>query len=153
MPGATTEPGPETLSEVSRGGVSWPLGKATDVAWVAARTSVGRTVNSAVPPVFAAYATVVIPQERCDQVNHDAALMSVLRAHAGDQRWWIRYLDTGVDDIVFPAAPRTELYLHWPSAARRWHWRYLPGLESSSPPHRASATIASRRASPRSVSA
>ncbi len=114
-PGARTEPGPdEALIRVSREGASWPLGKATDVAWIAAGTSVDRTITSAIPPVFAAYATVLIPEDRSDQVHHDAALMSVLSAHTGDQRWWLGYLDTGADDIVFPAAPRTELYSHWP---------------------------------------
>jgi hypothetical protein len=28
--------------------------------------------------------------------------------------WWLGYLDTGAHDVVFPAAPRVELYWGWP---------------------------------------
>jgi hypothetical protein len=38
----------------------------------------------------------------------------VLRAHSTTRRWWLGYLDTGADDVVFPNAPRVELYSGWP---------------------------------------
>jgi len=144
-PGSEVEAEPgDTPTEAARDGITWPLGKADDVAWIAADTSVDRTMNFAVPPVFKAYATLVIPDDRREQAQHDAAIMSVLRAHADDQRWWLGYLDTGADDVVFPAAPRVELYSHWPyvlvlagpdqaAAWRGWElgsfwWGQLPNL-------------------------
>ena len=76
--------------------------------------SVGTPINSTIPAVFDAYATIVLPEESTDQARHDAALMSVLGAHATDSGWWLGYLDTGADDVVFPAAPRVRLYWDWP---------------------------------------
>jgi hypothetical protein len=37
----------------------------------------------------------------------------LLAGQPPDQRWWQGYLDTGVDDIVFPDAPRVTLYAGW----------------------------------------
>lgn len=144
VPGVMTESGPDvTLTEVARSGSSWQLGTAADVAWIA-DTPVGTEISSAVPAVFDAYATIVIPQDPMNQPPHDAALLSVLRAHAGDQRWWLGYLDTGSDDVVFPNAPRVSLYSSWPyvlvlagseqaASWRRWdsssYWSgHLPNL-------------------------
>jgi hypothetical protein len=90
------------------------LGTASDVAWIAAGTTVDTAITSAIPAVFDAYATIVVPEDTADQARHDSALMSVLRAQATDQRWWLGYLDTGADDVVFPDAPRVRLYTDWP---------------------------------------
>lgn len=92
-PGARTESRrDDTLTDVTREGTSWRLGTATDVAWIGAGTSVDRTVNSAVPAVFEAYATITLPDDWGDRAPVDAALMWVLRVHAGDQPWWLGYL-------------------------------------------------------------
>ena len=56
----------------------------------------------------------MLPEDPTDQPRHDAALLSVVRAHATDQRWWLGYLDTGADDVVFSASPRVSLYSNWP---------------------------------------
>ncbi len=114
-PGAEPEPGPDlSLTEVSRDGTRWPVGTAADVAWIAAGSTVDTTITSAIPPVFGAYATVVLPDGGAGQRAHDEALLSVLRAHSADLRWWLGYLDTGADDVVFPDAPRVRLYSDWP---------------------------------------
>ena len=39
-------------------------------------------------------------------------LLTLLSEHSPDQRW-LGYLDTGVDDIVFPDAPKVTLYAGW----------------------------------------
>jgi len=144
-PGVMTESGPDTtLTEVTRNGSRWQVGKATDVAWIAGDTPVGTAISAAIPAVFDAYVTIVLPEDHTDQPPHDAALLSVLRAHAIDQHWWLGYLDTGADDVVFPAAPRVRLYSDWPyvlvlagseqaAAWRRWdsssYWSgHLPNL-------------------------
>src|SRR6185312_3728534 len=50
------------------------------------------------------------------QVKHDLAVISLLRERSPDQSWWLGYLDTGADDIVFPDAPKVTLY---------WDWHYV----------------------------
>ena len=115
VPDVMTESGTDAaLTEFTRDGSAWQLGKATDVAWIATGTAVGTTITSAIPAVFDGYATIVLPEDPTCQARHDAALMSVLLAHATDQYWWLGYLDTGADDVVFPAAPRVSLYSNWP---------------------------------------
>lgn len=114
-PGTAFEPGPDpTVTEVVRDGAHWPVGTATDVAWIAAGTTVDKTITSAIPAVFEANATVVLPEDPAGQDAHDEALLSVLRAHSVDKRWWLGYLETGADDVVFPDAPRVRLYSDWP---------------------------------------
>jgi hypothetical protein len=132
------------LTAVGRGGQSWQLGTNADVAWIAGGTTVGKTITSAIPPVFDAYATILLPEDRDDHQLHDNALLSVLRDHTALQPWWLGYLDTGADDVVFPCAPRVTLYSGWPyvlvqagpeqaGSWRRWdygsYWRgHLPNL-------------------------
>jgi hypothetical protein len=41
---------------------SWRIGGRDEVAWINEGTSVGTTITAAVPPVFARYATVVVPE-------------------------------------------------------------------------------------------
>jgi hypothetical protein len=94
-------------------GRRWRIGTAADVSWIADATTVGLTITSAIPPVFDAYATVLAPEEFNDNAEHERALMSVLREHAQGDRWWLGYLDTGADDIVFPDAPKVSLFADW----------------------------------------
>ncbi len=51
-----------------RGGHTWRIGTAAEVAWIAGGTSasltsaaLSRTITAAIPPVFEGYATVVLP--------------------------------------------------------------------------------------------
>ncbi|MET9019560.1 hypothetical protein ABZV93_06230 [Actinopolymorpha sp. NPDC004070] len=97
-----------------RDGRTWRIGTGADVMWIMRGTSVSRTITAAVPPVFEAYATVLLPQETGEQYERDRALLSLLREQSPDQPWWIGYLDTGADDIVFPDAPTVTLYTGWP---------------------------------------
>jgi len=144
-PDAAVEPGPDpAVTEVDRDGTCWPVGTAADVEWIAARTTVDATVTSAIPAVFDAYATVVLPEDAAAQGAHDEAVLSVLRAHSRVERWWLGYLETGADDVVFPEAPRVTLYAGWPyvlvqagpdqaASWRRWDlgsfwWGQLPNL-------------------------
>ena len=45
--------------------------------------------------------------------RHDRALLDVLLEQSLDQPWWLGYLDTGADDIVFPDVPIVTLYSDW----------------------------------------
>jgi hypothetical protein len=97
----------------TRGGRKWRIGTDADVAWITNGTSVGRTITAAIPPVFEAYATVVLPYRGEGQDQHDRAVLALLTEHTPDQPWWLGYLDTGADDIVFPDAPTVTLYSGW----------------------------------------
>lgn len=138
-PGALPDRGPDpSITEVLRDGTHWPVGTVADVAWIAAETTVGTTITAAIPAVFDAYGTVVLPEDGDGQDSHDAALLSVLRAHSVDERWWLGYLETGADDVVFPEAPRVRLYSDWPyvlvqagpDQAATWRRRGLGSLRS-----------------------
>ena len=56
------EPGPT----VRRWGRKWRIGTDADVAWIEGATSTGLTITSAIPPVFADYATIVVPDPNDD---------------------------------------------------------------------------------------
>ncbi len=85
------------------------------------------------PPVFEAYATVVLPERGEGQDAHDQAVLGLLSGQSADQLWWLGYLDTGADDIVFPGAPMVTLYSGWryvlveagPEQAATWRQRDL----------------------------
>lgn len=92
----------------------WRIGTSADVAWIADGTSGGLTITAAIPPVFEAYATVVLPVGGEGQDEHDRAVLKLLKEQSVGQPWWLGYLDTGADDIVFPDAPKVALYAGWP---------------------------------------
>jgi hypothetical protein len=96
----------------SRDGSTWRIGTDAEVGWITAGTSGGRTITAAVPAVFEAYATVLVAYGE-QRVKHDRAVLALLAEQSPDQRWWLGYLDTGVDDIVFPDAPKVTLYAGW----------------------------------------
>ena len=94
-------------------GSTWRIGTETEVAWIANGTSPGLTITSAIPPVFEAYATVVIPEEPGDRGRRDRVVLALLTEHSAGQPWWLGYLDTGADDIIFSDAPKVTLYTGW----------------------------------------
>jgi len=96
----------------ARDGGIWRIGTDAEVAWIADGTSIGRAITAAIPPVFEAYATVVVAYGE-ERVKHDRAVLALLAEQSPDQRWWLGYLDTGADDIVFPDAPKVTLYAGW----------------------------------------
>jgi hypothetical protein len=98
---------------LARDGSTWRIGTGAEVAWIANGTSVGPTITAAIPPVFDAYATVVLPPAGDGQDVHDRAVLALLSEHSAGQPWWLGYLDTGADDIVFPGAPMVTLYSGW----------------------------------------
>ncbi|MGC4858836.1 hypothetical protein [Micromonospora sp. DT41] len=123
------------LMDVVRDGRRWRIGTASDVAWIAGRTSSGgRSVTTAIPAVFEAYATFHPP----DDVSFDAherAVVDELTARTPDQPWWLGYLDTGAHDIVFPDAAKVSLYWGWsyvlveagPEQALTWRTGHMRG--------------------------
>jgi hypothetical protein len=94
-------------------GRSWRIGTSAEVGWIAGGTSVGRAITAAIPPVFEAYATVVLPHAGEGRDVHDRVVLALLSEHSAGQRWWLGYLDTGADDVVFPGAPMVTLYAGW----------------------------------------
>jgi hypothetical protein len=126
----------------------WRIGTDVDVAWIHEATLAGLTITSAIPPVFAAYATILVPDNDEARTASVDLILRLLRERSGDQPWWLGYLDTGADDVVFPDAPRTTLYSGWqyvlvqagPNEARLWRdtpesWR-APGPDLAFPADR-----------------
>src|SRR5258706_10664520 len=98
-----------------RDGSTGGIGPDAEVAWIVEGTSMSRTITAAIPPVFEAYATLVLPPAGQGHCEHDRAVLALLREQSAGQPWWLGYLDTGADDIVFPDAPKVTLYsgLHY----------------------------------------
>jgi hypothetical protein len=124
------------MVRAARNGRTWRIGTDVDVAWIKEGTSTGLTITSAIPPLFEAYATVVLPERGEGQDAHDQAMLDLLSQESGTQRWWLGYLDTGADDIVFPGRPMVTLYSGWryvlveagPRQAATWRQRDLPSF-------------------------
>ena len=126
-----------------RDGSTWRIGAATEVAWIADGTSMSRTITAAIPAVFEAYATVALPQGGEGQDRHDGVVLALLSEQSPAQPWWLGYLDTGADDIVFPDAPTVTLYSGWdyvlveagPEQAATWRqwgdWSFWKGALSN----------------------
>jgi hypothetical protein len=95
-------------------GRAWRIGDDTEVSWIRDGTSITTAITSAIPPAFDAYATLELPENWRDQQDrHDTAVIGLLTRHTARQPWWLGYLDTGADDVVFADAPRTTLYAGW----------------------------------------
>ncbi|HEX4864499.1 MAG TPA: hypothetical protein VFV02_10520, partial [Acidimicrobiales bacterium] len=94
-------------------GQEWRIGLDSDVEWISEVTTTGLTITSAIPPVFDAYATIVVPDDRDARSANALVILGVLAEQSAHQPWWLGYLDTGSDDVVFPNAPRVNLYACW----------------------------------------
>lgn len=94
-------------------GVTWRIGTDADVAWIDSGTSMGVSITAAIPPVFAAYATVLLPDSDEERDKRDRAISALLTEESTGQQWWLGYLDTGADDVIFPDAPMVTLYTGW----------------------------------------
>jgi hypothetical protein len=101
------------MSSVVKDGRTWRLGADAEVAWITGGTTIDRTITSAIPPVFEAYATIVLPPGGDGQDVHDRAVLTLLSEQSAGQPWWLGYLDTGADQIVFPRAPMVTMYSDW----------------------------------------
>jgi hypothetical protein len=99
--------------EVTRDGRGWRIGTARDVDWISGRTAMGRSVTTAIPPVFAAFGTFHQP-EGGSAAAHEQAVVAELVRHTAEQPWWLGFLETGAHDVVFGRAPRVTLYWGWP---------------------------------------
>jgi hypothetical protein len=113
----------------AKDGRDWRIGSAEEVRWIE-ETPRGKSVADAVPPIFEAYATLEQPftgdrlteweaahAGQAEDVNawdrHESALLGILSRRTEPQPWWLGYLETGNSDVVFPDAPRVEMYAHW----------------------------------------
>lgn len=93
-------------------GRSRRIGTDADVAWIADSTHVGLAITSAIPPIFEAYATIILSKGGV-QTQDDRLAVEILANHSVHQLWWLGFLRTGASDIIFPDAPRVTLYANW----------------------------------------
>jgi hypothetical protein len=100
------------VQSVAKDGQTWRVGTSAEVAWIEDGTIHGFTIDAAIPLVFEAYATLVVPESE-RQRQHDQAVLAVLTRNTQDQPWWLGFLDTGSDDVVFPDAPMVTMYAGW----------------------------------------
>ena len=136
------QPGADPRQAAIKDGREWRIGPADDVAWITMATTLTNAITGAIPPIFEGYATVRLPYDwQAEQAAHDAALIDVLRACSRSDSWWLGYLDTGVDDLVFPHVPEVTLYLVWPyvlveaGADQAATWRHNDGIFKGSLPN------------------
>lgn len=122
-------------------GREWRIGTDAEVTWINDGVSPGRWITAAIPPIFASYCTLMLPQDReAELKRHEQAVIALLSEHTERQPWWLGYLDAGPSDIVFPGAPMATVYygyryllveagpqqaLTWRHAALNWK---LPDL-------------------------
>lgn len=112
------EPGPHARIKDDR---TWAAGAEEDVAWINEGVSSGLSIIASIPPVFAAYATLVFPlglessrdEMRPAEDRFDDALLRVLCAYTDPQPWWLGFLDTGASAVVLEDAPRVPIYSGW----------------------------------------
>lgn len=114
--------------QLAKDGELWRIGEAADVDWIRSGTGVSTSITAAIPPLFAAYATFVVPDPGGDRDQHDHALLALLTEASPEQPWLLGYLDTGADQLVFADAPLVTLNYGWryllveagPSQAATW---------------------------------
>jgi hypothetical protein len=58
---------------VAKDGQTWRVGTDADLAWIDDGTAVGLTIDAAIPLVFEAYATVVLPPDDAEMEHHATA--------------------------------------------------------------------------------
>ena len=63
--------------------------------------------------MYAAYATIVVPDGDEAKTQADLGLVHVLHAHAPADRWWLGYLDTGAADLSNIEGQRVSAYVGW----------------------------------------
>ncbi len=94
-------------------GRSWRIGSTAEVAWIESAVDFSRPLVTEVPPIFAAYCRLELPDDASNaQAAHDQAVVELLSAGSGSgQPWWLGYLEYGIGiDLVFDDAPRTHLF-------------------------------------------
>jgi hypothetical protein len=90
----------------------WLIGDSADVAWLAGAVDHSAGPVSLVPPTFAAYCQLDLPDGGAgSHVRHDRALVSTLSRASAARTWWLGYLEYGIGiDLPFDDAPRTNLF-------------------------------------------
>jgi hypothetical protein len=95
-----------------RDGKRWAIGSGDDVAWIADSVDLSAEKVSLVPPGFAAYCRLDLPERTLgSQIRHDQALVVRLSREPAAQQWWLGYLEYGIGiDLPFSDAARTKLF-------------------------------------------
>lgn len=89
-------------------GLSWRIGRGAEIAWIQQNTDCGVAITSAVPSMFAAYATLELPGTGDhdaaswfeDPDRHDAGVLALLSEHTAAQPWWLGSLELAAPDLT-----------------------------------------------------
>lgn len=103
-----TQPTGRESDRLRKWGREWRIGTDAEVRWIQESTPSGLEITSAIPPVFEDYATIVVPEQ-----NDALPVVRHLCEYSRGRKWWLGFLETGASDVVFPEAPRVELYAGW----------------------------------------
>jgi hypothetical protein len=115
-------PGRETEIWRMKDGRAWRVGLDAEIAWIRENTEPGLRITSAIPALFAAYATLELPGTGGhdpaswfeDPDRHAAGVLAVLSEHTEAQPWWLGYLETGARaETIFYDVPKVSLYSGW----------------------------------------
>lgn len=118
-------------------GGQWRLGCAEDIAWIESAIDFSRPLVTELPPVFAAYCRVEIPDDPKSRARHDTAIVRALTDESGPSPWWLGYLEYGIEITrAFGNMPRTRLF-GWDfvliqagaDQALNWRTRCAPSLD------------------------
>ena len=99
-------------------GRAWRIGGDEEITWIRDGTEIGPEITSAIPAVFAAYATLEEPgtgnldwqSPRESQPRHDKAVLEVLCAHTRPQAWWLGFLEKSpTTDVIFKDVPKVAI--------------------------------------------
>jgi hypothetical protein len=127
-----------TLTRI-RDGHNWRIGGPEEIAWIRDQTRPGLTIAAGIPAVFDDYATVELPGDTSDTPidAHDQAVLALLERHTTTQSWWLGFLDTGSNHVVFSDVPKVKLFPSWdyvlvdagPRQAGAWRQESWKGTE------------------------
>jgi hypothetical protein len=87
---------------------AWRIGTDAEVMWIAGGTTMGLTVTSAIPPVFDAYATVVIPDTTARRESHDREMLILLAGNRPTSPGGLATSRPESTTPSFPTRPRSS---------------------------------------------
>lgn len=106
-----------------KAGVAWMVGGQAEVEWIAEGTGSGPQITTAIPPRYAAYATLAnagapdLPPRYAPRASPGFRVCRRAAPPQRDDGVVAGYLDTGASDIVFWDVMKVTVYCGWEYAS------------------------------------